>query len=468
MNKEIMIGNHKISEDSPTFVIAEMSANHLMDFDRAVAIMQAAKDAGADAIKIQTYTPDTITLDCDDPCFQITQGTIWDGTTLHKLYETAYTPWEWQPKLKKIAEEMGLVFFSSPFDLTSIDFLEEMEVPVYKVASFEINDIPFIRKIARTGKPIIMSTGIAYLADIELALRTCKEEGNENVILLKCTSAYPAPYEDINLKTIPSMKEVFDCVVGLSDHTMGCAVAGAGVALGAKVVEKHLTLRRADGGADAAFSMEPEEFKEMVDHIRMIEKAVGKVTYDLTPKQKKSREHSRSLFVAQDMKAGDVFTPENLRSVRPSCGLHTRYYEELLGKRITRDGNPYGLVSCGFHREGTAVRSGNVLFSCGRQCCYGGRASDALPHGGTGITKKNRASGRTLLFVRGAGICGTVAELEHAGENPWDGSCRPGRRAFGAGRTDPWKRACFSGGQLCGDGCLFAGIAPVWQGVSAG
>ena len=337
MNKEIMIGNHKISEDSPTFVIAEMSANHLMDFDRAVAIMQAAKDAGADAIKIQTYTPDTITLDCDDPCFQITQGTIWDGTTLHKLYETAYTPWEWQPKLKKIAEEMGLVFFSSPFDLTSIDFLEEMEVPVYKVASFEINDIPFIRKIARTGKPIIMSTGIAYLADIELALRTCKEEGNENVILLKCTSAYPAPYEDINLKTIPCMKEVFDCVVGLSDHTMGCAVAGAGVALGAKVVEKHLTLRRADGGADAAFSMEPEEFKEMVDHIRMIEKAVGKVTYDLTPKQKKSREHSRSLFVAQDMKAGDVFTPENLRSVRPSCGLHTRYYEELLGKRITRD-----------------------------------------------------------------------------------------------------------------------------------
>ena len=231
MNKEIMIGNHKISEDSPTFVIAEMSANHLMDFDRAVAIMQAAKDAGADAIKIQTYTPDTITLDCDDPCFQITQGTIWDGTTLHKLYETAYTPWEWQPKLKKIAEEMGLVFFSSPFDLTSIDFLEEMEVPVYKVASFEINDIPFIRKIARTGKPIIMSTGIAYLADIELALRTCKEEGNENVILLKCTSAYPAPYEDINLKTIPSMKEVFDCVVGLSDHTMGCAVAGAGVAI---------------------------------------------------------------------------------------------------------------------------------------------------------------------------------------------------------------------------------------------
>ncbi len=337
VNKEITIGNRIISEASPTFIIAEMSANHLMDFDRAVAIMQAAKDAGADAIKIQTYTPDTITLDCDDPCFQITQGTIWDGTTLHKLYQTAYTPWEWQPKLKKLAEDMGLLFFSSPFDLTSVDFLEEMNVPVYKVASFEINDIPFIRKIAETGKPIIMSTGIAHLSDIDLALRTCREAKNENVILLKCTSAYPAPYEDINLKTIPSMKETFDCLTGLSDHTMGSAVAGAGVALGARVVEKHLTLSRADGGADAAFSMEPAEFKEMVDHIRLIEKAMGKVTYDLTDKQKRSREHSRSLFVAADMRAGDVFTPDNLRSVRPSCVLHTKYYAVLLGRRITRD-----------------------------------------------------------------------------------------------------------------------------------
>lgn len=337
MNKEIRIGNHVISENSPTFIVAEMSANHLMDFDRAVAIMQAAKDAGADAIKIQTYTPDTITLDCDDPCFQITQGTIWDGTTLHKLYQTAYTPWEWQPKLKEIAEEMGLIFFSSPFDLTSVDFLEKIDVPVYKVASFEINDIPMIKKIAKLGKPIIMATGIAYMSDIELALKTCKEAGNENVILLKCCSAYPAPYEDINLKTIPSMKETFDCVVGLSDHTMGTAVAGAGVALGAKVVEKHLTLSRADGGADAAFSMEPQEFKEMVDNIRMIEKAVGKVTYDLTDKQQHSRDHARSLFVAKDMKRGDVFTEENLRSVRPSCGLHTKYYEELLGKKIGKD-----------------------------------------------------------------------------------------------------------------------------------
>lgn len=337
MNREIVIGNKKIGEESPVFVIAEMSANHGMDFDRAVAIMQAAKDAGADAIKIQTYTPDTITLNCDDPCFQITQGTIWDGTTLHKLYETAYTPWEWQPKLKRIAEEMGLIFFSSPFDLTSVDFLADMNVPAYKVASFEINDIPFIRKIAGKGKPIIMSTGIAYLSDIELALQTCREEGNENVILLKCSSAYPAPYEDINLRTIPSMKETFNCVVGLSDHTLGTAVAQAGVAVGAKVIEKHLTLRRSDGGPDAAFSMEPQEFKEMVDNIRIIEKALGKVTYDLTPKQKASRDHARSLFVAKDMKAGDIFTPENLRSVRPSCGLHTKYYEEILGRRIRKD-----------------------------------------------------------------------------------------------------------------------------------
>lgn len=337
MEKEIYIGERLISAESPAFIIAEMSANHLMDFDRAVAIMRAAKEAGADAVKIQTYTPDSITLNCADPCFQITQGTIWDGTTLYKLYETAYTPWEWQPELKKTAEGMGLVFFSSPFDLSSIDFLEEMDVPAYKVASPEITDIPFLRKIAETGKPIIISTGIAYMADIELALRTCREAGNEKVILLKCTSAYPAPYEDVNLKVIPSMRETFDCITGLSDHTMGSAVAGAGVALGAKVVEKHLTLRRADGGADAAFSMEPEEFREMVDNIRKIEKALGKVTYDLTPKQRKTREHSRSLFVARDMKAGEVFTPENLRSVRPACGLHTMYYEEILGKRITRD-----------------------------------------------------------------------------------------------------------------------------------
>ncbi|MBQ8822339.1 MAG: pseudaminic acid synthase [Lachnospiraceae bacterium] len=337
MNKEIKIGNRIIGKDSPAFFIAEMSGNHNQDFDRAVEIIKAAKAAGADAIKVQTYTADTITLDSEDDCFQVTQGTIWDGTTLHKLYQEAYTPWEWQPKLKEIAEELGLIFFSSPFDLTSIDFLEEMDVPCYKVASFEIADIPFIRKIARTGKPIIISTGIAYMEDIELALRTCKEEGNENVILLKCSSAYPAPYEDINLKMIPNMAEVFDCITGLSDHTMGHAVVDGAVALGAKVIEKHLCMSRAEGGVDSAFSMEPAEFKEMVDNARMLEKALGRVTYELTEKQKTNRAFGRSLFVAKDMKAGDVFTPENLRSVRPSVGLHTKYYEELLGKRISKD-----------------------------------------------------------------------------------------------------------------------------------
>lgn len=337
MEREIRIGGKIISENSPTFIVAEMSANHNMDFDRAVEILKAAKEAGADAVKIQTYTADTITLDCDAPCFQITQGTLWDGTTLHRLYETAYTPWEWQPELKRIAEDMGLILFSSPFDFSSVDFLEEMQVPAYKIASFEITDIPLIRKVARLGKPVILATGIAQLADIELALRTCREEGNEQVILLKCCSAYPTPYEDVNLRTIPNMRETFDCVCGLSDHTMGTAVASAAVALGAKMVEKHLTLKRSDGGADAAFSMEPREFKEMVDNIRIIEKALGKVTYELSEKQTREREHSRSLFVARDMKAGEAFTPENLRSVRPADGLHTMYYEQLLGKKITRD-----------------------------------------------------------------------------------------------------------------------------------
>lgn len=337
MEKEIRIGNKVISEDSPTFIVAEMSGNHNMDFDRAVEIMKAAKEAGADAVKIQTYTADTITLDCDDPCFQITQGTLWDGVTLHKLYQTAYTPWEWQPRLKRMAEDMGLLLFSSPFDFTSVDFLEDMDVPAYKIASFEITDIPLIRKVARLGKPVILATGIARLADIELAVQTCREEGNEQVILLKCCSAYPTPYEDVNLRTIPNLAQTFQCLAGLSDHTMGTAVATGAVALGARMVEKHMTLRRSDGGPDAAFSMEPGEFREMVDNIRILEKALGKVTYELSEKQAREREHSRSLFVARDMKAGDTFTPENLRSVRPADGLHTRYYEQLLGRKITRD-----------------------------------------------------------------------------------------------------------------------------------
>lgn len=337
MKKIIEIGGIKVGEGEKTFIIAEMSANHLQDFDRAVEIIKKAKWAGADAIKLQTYTPDTITLDCDNEYFQINQGTIWDGTTLHKLYEEAYTPWEWQPKLKKIAEAEGLVFFSSPFDYTAVDFLEEMNVPAYKIASFEITDIPFLKYVASKGKPVIISTGIAQLKDIQEALDACKEVGNEQVILLKCTSAYPAPVEDINLKTMVNMKETFDVLTGLSDHTMGSAVSVGAVALGAKVIEKHMTLRREDGGADSKFSMEPEEFKEMVDNIRMVESALGKVTYDLGEKQKKSKEHSRSLFVVKDIKAGEIFTNDNIKSVRPGFGMKTKFINEVIGKRADKD-----------------------------------------------------------------------------------------------------------------------------------
>lgn len=337
MEKLIDIAGRKIGENQPCFIIAELSGNHNQSYERAIELIKAAKKAGADAVKLQTYTPDTITIDCDNKYFQITQETIWDGTTLHKLYQTAYTPWQWQPKLKEFAESLGLICFSSPFDLTSVDFLEKMNVPAYKIASFEINDIPFIKKIASKNKPIIISTGVAYMSDIEEALDTCKKENNNKVILLKCASSYPTPYEDINLKTIPNMKETFNCTVGLSDHTLGYEVAVAAVALGAKVVEKHMTLRRADGGPDAAFSMEPEEFKMMVDSIRNVEKALGTVTYDLTYKQKKSREHSRSLFVVEDIKKGELITEKNVRSIRPNFGMHTRYYEKVLGKTAKED-----------------------------------------------------------------------------------------------------------------------------------
>ncbi|MCR5796744.1 MAG: pseudaminic acid synthase [Eubacterium sp.] len=350
MNKKINIGNNKIGAGEPTYIIAEMSGNHNMDYNRAVKIVEAAAESGADAIKVQTYTADTITLNSDKSYFQITQGTIWDGTTLHKLYEEAYTPWEWQPKLKKVANDLGMDFFSSPFDFSSVEFLEEMDVPAYKIASFEITDIPLIKKVAKLGKPVIISTGIARLADIELAVETCRQAGNEDVILLKCCSAYPTPYEYINLKTMVSMADTFDCITGLSDHTMGGTVASASVALGGNVVEKHLTLRRADGGVDSKFSMEPEEFKKMVEDIRIVEKAIGKVTYELGEKQIKEREHSRSLFIAEDMKKGEVFTESNLRSVRPGFGLHTKYYEDILGKKVTKDvtmGTPlsWGLVA---------------------------------------------------------------------------------------------------------------------------
>ena len=314
-----------------------MSANHLQDYNRAVEIIKKAAWAGADAIKLQTYTPDTITIDCDNEYFQIKQGTIWDGTTLHKLYQDAYTPWEWHADLKEVAEKEGLVLFSSPFDITSVDFLEKLDVPAYKIASFEVNDIPFIEYIASKRKPIIMSTGIARMEDIQNALDACKRMGNEDVALLKCTSSYPAPIEEANLKTIPNMKETFDVIAGLSDHTMGSAVSVGGVALGAKIIEKHMTLRRSDGGADSKFSMEPEEFKEMVDNIRLVEKAIGKVTYDLSQKQINSREHSRSLFVVEDIKKGEIFTEKNVKSIRPGFGIETKYIKDIIGKTARED-----------------------------------------------------------------------------------------------------------------------------------
>ncbi|MGL5820565.1 MAG: pseudaminic acid synthase [Sarcina sp.] len=349
MSNIFEINGVKIGDGQRCFIIAEMSANHLQDFDRAVEIIKKAKWAGADAIKLQTYTPDTITLDCDNEYFQIKQGTIWDGTTLHKLYQTAYTPWEWQGKLKEIAEEEGLIFFSSPFDYTSVDFLESIDVPAYKIASFEITDIPFIEYIAAKGKPIIISTGIARLSDIQDAIDACYRMGNRNIAILKCTSAYPAPVEEINLKTMVNMGETFNIPVGLSDHTMGITVSIASVAMGAKIVEKHMTLKRSDGGADSKFSMEPEEFKEMVDAIRMTEKAIGKVTYDLSEKQRNSREHSRSLFVVEDIKEGETFTRENIKSIRPGFGIETKHIKDILEKKATKDikkGTPmsWGLV----------------------------------------------------------------------------------------------------------------------------
>jgi len=330
---------HKnILKSNKVFIIAELSANHNQNFDLAVKTIKAMKEAGADAVKLQTYTPNTITIDCDNEYFQIKEG-LWRGKTLYQLYQEAYTPWEWQPKLKKIAEDLGLICFSSAFDKTSVDFLEKMNVPAYKVASFEITDIPLIEYIASKGKPVIISTGIATLSDIEEAVNACKRMGNDQVALLKCTSAYPAPIEDANLLTIPNMKETFGTIVGLSDHTLGSSVAIASVALGAMIIEKHFILDRNIGGPDAAFSMEPEEFKQMVKSIREVEKALGKVTYALTEKQKKSRELSRSLFIVKDIKKGEVFTGENVRSIRPGYGLEPKYLKEVLGRRAKRDLN---------------------------------------------------------------------------------------------------------------------------------
>jgi pseudaminic acid synthase len=332
------IENRWVGEEFPVFIVAEMSANHQQDFECAVKIIKAAKKAGAEAIKMQTYTPDSLTIDCDNEYFQLKQGTIWDGQTLYKLYQKTYTPWEWQPKLKKIAEEEGLICFSTPFDRTSVDFLEEMDVPVYKIASFEITDIPLIEYIAAKKKPVLLSTGIATLSDIDLALRTLRSKGAREISLLKCTSEYPAPVERANLKTIPNMADTFGVVPGLSDHTLGISVPITAVALGAKIVEKHFTLERSAGGADAAFSLEPQEFSEMVSSVRECEKALGSVDYSIPESTvKKGRIFSRSLFVVKEMKQGDTFSIETVRSIRPGNGLHPANINEILGRKARVD-----------------------------------------------------------------------------------------------------------------------------------
>lgn len=319
-----------------TFIIAEMSANHNQHKDVAIETIRAAKKAGADAIKIQTYTADTLTLNCNKPDFVLGKG-LWEGETYYSLYQKAYTPWEWHKEIFHVAKEEGLVCFSTPFDKTAVDFLEDLGNPIYKIASFEITDIPLIKYTAQKQKPIILSTGIAMEEDIRLALDTIYAEGNKDVTLLKCTSAYPAPIEDANLLTIPDMKQRFGVKVGVSDHTEGSVVPMTAVALGAEVVEKHFIIDRSIGGPDSDFSMNAEEYKAMVDNVRNVEKALGNIYYPTDPTKIKGREFSRSLYVAKDMKAGDVITEQNVRSVRPGYGLHPKHLNDICGKKVNRD-----------------------------------------------------------------------------------------------------------------------------------
>ena len=326
------IANFEIGKNK-TFIIAELSANHNQDFDIAIKTIKAMKASGADAVKLQTYTADTITLDCDNKYFQIKHDTIWDGNTLHKLYQQAYTPWDWQPKLKEYAESLGLICFSSPFDKSAVDFLEQMKVPAYKIASFEITDIQLIEYSASKGKPMIISTGIAKEEDIQLAIDTCHSVGNKDIILLKTTSQYPAKIEDANLTMIPDLARRFNVIVGLSDHTLGVVVPIVATALGAKVMEKHFILDKSVGGPDASFSLDEKEFTVMVKAIRNVEKAVGKVDYSLSKKAEISRQFARSLYVVKDIEAGELITEENVRSIRPGNGLHPKYLKDVLKKR---------------------------------------------------------------------------------------------------------------------------------------
>lgn len=333
------IGKKHIGDNNPCFIIAELSANHGGDINTAKETIKAAKRAGADAIKLQTFTADTITLNCNNDDFKITQGTLWDGSYLHELYQEAALPWEWHEELFNFAAKEDIICFSSPFDRTAVDLLESLNVPAYKIASFEITDIPLIEYAASKGKPIILSTGIAMIEDIELALDACRKMGNNDIALLKCTSSYPAPIEEANMAMIKDFRNRFDIVAGLSDHTMGNTVPIVSICFGAKIIEKHFILDRSIGGPDATFSMNEQEFTELVKTIREAESAVGVIDYKLTDKQLKSRDFSRSLYVVQDIKAGDLITEENLRSIRPGFGLHPKYYNQVLGTKSKRDFN---------------------------------------------------------------------------------------------------------------------------------
>lgn len=337
MPPSFFFGDRELAPGKPAYIVGEMSANHHGSFDNAVKLLRAIKDAGADAVKLQTYTADTLTIKCARPEFQISTGTLWDGKTYYDLYKDASMPWEWQPKLKQLADDLKIDLFSSAFDATAVDFLDTINVPVHKIASFEIVDIPLIEKMARTGKPLILSTGTASQEEVRDAVTAARASGATQIMLLKCTSAYPSPPEAMHLHTIPHMRDTFDVQVGLSDHTMGTTVPVAAVALGAVFVEKHVTLARAVPGPDSTFSLEPQELKELVTAIRIAEKSFGVVQYGGDAHEEKSRCFRRSLFIVKNLKAGDVLTPENVRSIRPNHGLAPKFYAQVLGKRIAKD-----------------------------------------------------------------------------------------------------------------------------------
>jgi pseudaminic acid synthase len=335
---QVSIGGRVIGLGHAPFIIAEMSGNHNQSLDRALEIVEAVAKSGAHALKIQTYTPDTMTLDLDEREFHINDPkSLWAGTSLYKLYGEAYTPWEWHKPIFDRARELGIIAFSTPFDDTAVDFLESLAVPCYKIASFENTDLPLIRRAAATGKPLIISTGMATVAELDDAVRAAREAGCKDLILLKCTSTYPATANNTNIVTIPHLRKLFGCEVGLSDHTMGVGVSVASVALGASVIEKHFTLNRADGGVDSTFSMEPVEMAQLVVETERAWQALGQVSYGATEAEKKSIQFRRSLYVVRDLKAGDVLTPENVRAIRPGLGLPTKYLEQVLGKMVKQD-----------------------------------------------------------------------------------------------------------------------------------